>query len=492
MTDSLPWLALLLKLLPFLPVDFQYIGLWLASCFVLQGVFGVRLLQGVGASPFAALAGGCLLVLTPLLTYRIAHDALCAHWLILAMLHLHVVDRDALRAPGFQVLLFPILAAGIHPYLTAMTAALALGVLLRWWRIDRFVSGRRAAAMGGGLLAAILVLWWTFGYLGTGATGVAYGFRYYSADLLTFFNSMGRSRVLPGLPMGEGQGEGFAYPGLGNLLLLAIAVTLLVRRREVRQALRSPKVRVALALCAAMGFFALSSKMTVAGEKILSIRRLYLPLAPLTEAFRASGRFIWPLYYLVVVGSFVLVMRYAGRHRHALHTLLFVALGLQVWDQSFALREDHFPAIDVRELDGGAWRHLGDRYDKLYAFPPPLIVGGTGFMCTNGRAFEDADIHLARLAYLYELKFNGGYVARLDQDKAQESCAALEAALENCRLDPHTVYVVPRSRRKELEACRAAHCGKVDGLQVCVHRGNEDPFALSLAGPRGVRSSSAR
>lgn len=490
LTDSLPWLALFLKPLPFLPADFQYMGLRLASCFVLQGVFGARLLQGVGASPFAALAGGCLLALTPVLAYRLGHEALCAHWLILATLHLHAVDPRSLRAPFAQAVLLPVLAAGIHPYLAAMATALVLGAILRWWRIDRFATRLRAMVLSGGLVALILVLWWTFGYLGAGTEETAYGFRYYSADLLTFFNSMNRSRVLPGLPMGEGQGEGMAYPGLGNLFLSAIAVTILLSRHEARRVFRSPKVRTVLALCAAMGCFALSSKVTIAGEKILSIRRVYAPIEFLTEAFRASGRFIWPLHYLVIVGTLVLLMRYARRPRHALTSLLLVALGLQVWDQTVQFRQDRFPAREIDRLEAAAWGHVPDHYEELFVFPPPLIAG-TGFECSNGRAFENSDMPLALLAYHLDLRFNGGSLARIDPEKAQAGCDALQAALDQCRLDPRTVYVVAENRRRHLEACRAAYCGEVDGLQVCVHRGNGDPLALVLAGPDRVPESPA-
>lgn len=482
LTDSLPWLALLLKPLHFLPAELQYIGPWLACCFVLQGVFGVRLLQGVGASPVVALVGGCLLILAPLLAFRFGNDTLCTQWLLLAMLHLHAVDPRTVRAPFVQVALFPILAAGIHPYLTAMTLVLALGVLLRWAWIDRFTTWRRAMATGGGLVALVVALWWAFGSLQPGATEAIGGFEFYSADLLTFFNSMGRSRVLPALPTGEGQRVGFAYLGLGNLLLLAVAIALIFRHREARQLLRSAKVRMALALCGAMGLFALSSRWKLAGVKVLSMRDVYEPLEFLTGAFRASGRFIWPLYYLVIVGSIILVMRYARRPRHAATSLLFVALGLQVWDQTVQLRPDRFPVREVPRLQAAAWQHLegNDAYDRLSVFPPPLVAG-SGFKCSNGRAFKNRDIPLALLAYRLDLKFNGGYVARIDHKKAQEGCDELASTLSQCRLDPRTVYVVTENKSRDLEACAAAHCGRVDRMPVCVGRGNSDPFARFLA-----------
>ncbi len=51
-TDSIPWLAIVAKAIsPFLPVDFQYVGLWLGLCFFLQGWFGMRIVQALSPDP---------------------------------------------------------------------------------------------------------------------------------------------------------------------------------------------------------------------------------------------------------------------------------------------------------------------------------------------------------------------------------------------------------------------------------------------------------
>jgi hypothetical protein len=86
-TDSIPWLSVALRTLHhLLPVDFQFIGPWLALCFILQGAFGGRLVASFSTAPLHRFLGGALFVLSPVLRTRVGHDALCAQWPLLALL----------------------------------------------------------------------------------------------------------------------------------------------------------------------------------------------------------------------------------------------------------------------------------------------------------------------------------------------------------------------------------------------------------------------
>jgi hypothetical protein len=58
-TDSIPIAAFLLKpIAGWLPMPFQYLGLWLLLCFALQGAFGVRLARVWTQKPLLQLLGG--------------------------------------------------------------------------------------------------------------------------------------------------------------------------------------------------------------------------------------------------------------------------------------------------------------------------------------------------------------------------------------------------------------------------------------------------
>ena len=65
-TDANPLVATVLKLAsPLLPARFQYIGLWLAACFALQGWFGARLAGLASDRPAFRVMGGALFALAP-------------------------------------------------------------------------------------------------------------------------------------------------------------------------------------------------------------------------------------------------------------------------------------------------------------------------------------------------------------------------------------------------------------------------------------------
>jgi hypothetical protein len=129
-TDSTPWLAIPAKVVsPFLPVDFQYVGLWLGLCFFLQGWFGVRILQKLSANRLIQVLGGSCFMLDPVLLWRIGHDSLCAHWLVLGLIWLHLRSWPVGRTPR-RALTITLgccrISAGVHPYLATMVLALGL------------------------------------------------------------------------------------------------------------------------------------------------------------------------------------------------------------------------------------------------------------------------------------------------------------------------------------------------------------------------------
>ncbi len=140
LTDSIPIAAYLLKpLAAWLPQPFQYLGLWLLLCYVLQGALAARLVSRWSPSVVVQALGATLFVLMPTLLARVGHAALCAHWLILwAML---LATRAAGFPPGRR---FPLaqwaalgLVAGMtQPYLAAMV----LPVLF----VATLTGGRRA------------------------------------------------------------------------------------------------------------------------------------------------------------------------------------------------------------------------------------------------------------------------------------------------------------------------------------------------------------
>lgn len=204
-SDSNPWMSLALK--PFsgwLPRDFQFIGMWLASCLMLQGFMGARLMALFTPRASQQLLGAAFFILAPILGFRFEHSTLSAHWVLIALLWLTLRPRanarDAWRTLGGAMLLSAF-AAGTHPYLAVMTFALSVALLISTVHPERHLSWRQALAAFTGASLVMAGVFISFGYVGQDVRGdAANGFGDYSADMLTFINPMGWSTVLPWLP----------------------------------------------------------------------------------------------------------------------------------------------------------------------------------------------------------------------------------------------------------------------------------------------------
>ena len=91
-TDSLPLMAIFFKLLsPILPQVFQYFGIWLLVCFLLQAWFSWKIISLISNNFWIIFFGTGLLSFSPPMFWRIytpsgTQASLVAHFLILAAL----------------------------------------------------------------------------------------------------------------------------------------------------------------------------------------------------------------------------------------------------------------------------------------------------------------------------------------------------------------------------------------------------------------------
>lgn len=497
MADGIPWVGTLLRpLAPALPSALQYLGPFMALSFALQGYVGLRLARRLTPHRVAQVLIGCLFVVAPVLAFRTVHASLTAHWLPLAVVGLHLDrpgDRRQARRHAALALGAVALAAGVHPYILAMTLALALALLVRLAWADRALGWAEAGAWGAATLCAALAVLGLFGYLG-GGSPEASGFSMYSANLHALFNSFGYSRWVPGLPAVSGQYEGFGFLGAGAIALVVLALVLLpTLRREPPLPWRrwAPLVLV----CLAMAAFALSYKVTLGDHTLVTYERLYTRLlAPLGRTFRVPGRFIWPVHYLVLVGALALVCKRLERRPAALAAVLAAALALQVTDFPAAWSRTRFDAPAVRTFQAAAWADAARDYRHLVLFPPRL-QDAAGHGCAEETYSLDEAAQLAWLAYERGLTFNSGYVARLDVPRTDAYCAASARELAAGALAPDSVYVVHRSRAAALREAlgERGRCGELDGEWVCVSAERATPLARALEAraPAAARGDSA-
>lgn len=465
-TDSIPLVAFALK--PFhawLPATFQYIGPWLLACFALQGAFGAWLMSQWTPHRWLQVSGAALLVMMPTLLIRIGHPALCAHWLLLWVLVI-AARRDAGRFRAGEWATLGLVGGLLHPYLAVMALAMLSAVVLS--PASRPFLARVAVLVLAG--AATLLGWWAAGLFSvSGAEAMATeGLGHYSMNLLAPVTPTGWSQFLPDLPRATAgqEFEGFQYLGLGTLMLVLTAAALVARRvgpvgafAPTRSAWQGFGAAL-FAMAILMGAFALSPKVTAGSGVLLDYS------GPWTErfaVFRSTGRFFWPLGYLVVAWALAAVSTRLPS-RVAL-TMLLAFVTLQALDLHGAheerrrsARSPAFYAWD-NPMMSPVWSRVLPEYDHLVLYPPPQC--GAAPMPWEPAAY---------VAGLHGLTLNAGGVARPDDAARLQYCHELGDQLKAGEIDARSFYIVLPS---EVEALRRtatppAVCGIVDTLSVCV------------------------
>ena len=464
-TDSLPLLALPAKLLSdWLPRPFQYFGAWAFANQLLQALFGYLLMTRTRAGPGSRILGACFFALCPPFIARAGHIALSSHWLLLASLYTYTTGPA--RGPRVylgQWLLWIAVSGLVHPYLATMVAGIALASLVREVRITARLPTSPACAFAAGLLSLLVAEWWATGLFHfEGMSYAGQGFGYYSMNLLAFVDGMGTARFGPELPLlTEGQREGYAYLGLGGLALVLAAASSGLRRSELRETLRGHLPL--LLVCAAFTALAISTRISL-GDRQLSAWWIDHPLADfLLGAFRASGRFVWPAYYMLVFACLRLLL--AGRWAPYATALLASVLLIQLAD----LQVPRATFGDRRY----ATRLLDPRWDRALAKRARVVT-----VPSYQRSLDHGDDYryFVELAARHDAAITAGPAARQPEAALKREKRRLREQLQRGELDADALYVFSAAlferHRRALEA--RATCESWDGYAVCLAAVKDD------------------
>jgi Family of unknown function (DUF6311) len=423
-SDSISLFAFPFKLFKaWLPEQFQYFGLWIFVSFILQALFAWKLLgrltqdrDGLWLRSVATI----FFVIAPVFVWRIHwHIALGSHWLLLAALYLYF--SPGLRARSWIILL--IVASLVTPIILAMDLIIFAAALARQYFSRELLLSDAAKTVAVLFLFLVPVLW-EGGYFMVSEVGST-GFGTYRTSLLGFIDpgaieftrDHSWSYIFPDQPQASGNYEGFCFLGAGmiGLTIFALGRFLLSGVRETSWTRFWP----ILLVFAFSILFALSNNIG-AGPNVYVHYPVPFILERAISPFRASGRFIWIAYYLLIAGVLAFVLRAFRRVFGAL--LLCVCLAVQIVDSGKALsrnRRLYETDYDPGLLNSSFWQNAAKKYDKVMYIPPAYAV--TGFvplcyfaalhhlpisLCRYGRTDEEKLV-TARLQYLDEIAKHG-------------------------------------------------------------------------------------
>jgi hypothetical protein len=450
-TDSLPLLALLFKpFSPLLPSQFQYFGLWLLACFVLQALFACKLIGLFCKDKRCSVIGAAFFVLAPVFLWRLhGHYALVGQWIILASLYLYFSPVPALRR---WALLLSI-ASLVHAYLLVMAAAIWGADLLQ--RVLRKQSTLLHAAVHTSLTMAVLLLtMWAAGYFMVGG-GLSLQSGIYRMNLLSLIDSDNFwSRLMRDREQTGGDYEGFNFLGVGMLICMVFALAEFVQR---------PALRVDMTKAGPIGLACLFlALLAVSNHVALGTRELfaYQPagvFASLFGALRASGRMFWPVYYAIYLAVLIFIFsRFSSRASLTLCTLVLV---VHIADSALAVR--HFrkafrhPPAWSNPIQSSIWTDFAKRYGHIvYVLP-----------YNQPKDY----LPIAYFAAKHGMTVNVGYFARTDPRRELQARQRIAQDIREGRFQPKSLYVFEDEQLWQTatrQADESDFTGIVDGFRA--------------------------
>jgi hypothetical protein len=309
--DALPWVSLVGKAVFSLTgVEVNLLGLFVFACFSLPGVAMTALLAVCGERHIAAaIAGTVMAEAAPFLWFGWGHLALSAQCLLIAGLGLYCATT---RWPGDRRVSLGWLSLLVLTVLTNLyLAAMVIGIWAAAY-LQKCLSRRASTRL---LIAEPLAIAVSLA-LTTLVTGIlttrleAAGTEQFGILSMNLASPVipQMSGVVPGFAAyraGMGmQHEGFAYLGLGVLLILAITLrsSLTWLWHNARRHL------LGILLMAGCFLFALSNKVYL-GSHLLFDLPLPDRLVHALGTFRSSGRFFWPVGYALIAFGILRVLR---------------------------------------------------------------------------------------------------------------------------------------------------------------------------------------
>jgi hypothetical protein len=281
-------------------------------------------------------------------------------------------------------------------------------------------------------------------------------------NLLAPISPHGWSALLPERPVAHQfqSYEGFQYLGAGFIGLLIVGAVVALTTRTTRTTRPRAFVLPLVIVCVLAALYALSPRITF-GERVLA--DWTTPAIDRLAFFRASGRFFWPMTYLLLTGGIAVVV--ARLRATVALAILLIAIALQMVDLRPAHAERRATSRSEafhswpRQLVSPAWAVVLPHYKHLLLVPASQCGGAP-------LEHEEA----AYLAGLYGLTINSGLGARWDDSARRRYCGALDMAVSNGDADDDSVYIVTRVYEERLRAAakRPVVCGNLDVARLCV------------------------
>ena len=403
--DIIPFFAILFKIFKnLLFFNFQYFSIWILISIFLQLFISYLIFFKFTKNFNYSLLGSFFFALAPVFLYRFGiHIALASHWLILLSIYIETIEKNKNLYRNLNI----IFSITVHFSLTIIIL-----MFHYFFKLDEFLLKKNKYNFfldGLILFVFSIFIMYLIGYFEIPAQdGLGGGYGYFSFNLNGFFNPVNRfhnekiswSLFLPILKYTKGHYEGFSYLGLSGILFLFLfLVSFFIKKNGF---IFKKKKMIIISLF----FFLLAiSNNVYYSDKLIFSYGLNNYLYGILGIIRASGRLIWPVYYLIFFTGIIFIYRNFNSKNSFL--ILFFLLFVQIVDLSPGFKEIFNGKIylEGNKLKDSIWNIIPNHYNTvrilertntsdLY-FKMPDYLGRNGFKKTD--IFNAARVNRVKL-----------------------------------------------------------------------------------------------
>ena len=424
-SDSIPLFAIFFKIFrSFLFEEFQYFSFWIFICIYLQALFSFKIIFYFTKNISYSLVSSLFFIFSSILIYRSGiHLSLTAHWLILGYFYVQISELNNKDLKKHSIIYLSLL---IHFYFSL--------ILISVFFIEKIIKLKKFCIKDLLSLFVLIILSLTLMYVMGYFTikiddGLGFGYGIYNFNLNSFFNPIGENHAekfnwsffFPTLNFQNKEMEGFSYLGISGILFLLIYFIYLVNGKS--KIIFSKKIKIIIFFV----FLIMATSNNINfGDQDLVTLELNKYLYGILSSIRASGRLIWPVYYLIFIIGIVTIFQYFSGEKKPLYIIgalvIFQLVDLAPGISNYYFGKQYENQNQERTYISSRIKGLSKQFNNLKLFKPD----------NNSSVFFLLNKHI--LNENYE-KTDVSYLARINRQEIVNKEYEIIEQLNNKSLD---------------------------------------------------------
>ena len=374
-SDSIPILAFIFKIFKgLLPESFQYFSIWILICIYLQIYLANKIIFHYTKNfSFSFISSFFFLIATIFVHRSGIHLSLMGHWLILLYFWINISEEEKYKNLKKQSLI--VFSSLIHFYFTIILIIIYIFQLVFNFK-NNLKSYSNFLITNSLFLIFLIFVMYVTGYFSININdGLGGGYGYFNYNLNSFFNPFGFNNVsnfswssfFPILNTTNNNAESISYLGLSGIIFFVIYFLNVYKKNFLVIFDRNLNISI----CIFLLLIAASNNISFGNYHILNIelnKYFYLILS----SVRASGRLIWPVFYLITFFGIIYIYQ-SNTNRNAKIIISFLLI-IQLIDlmpgilnyklgKQFVDRSDQY----VKSVH---WRDLSKKFDEIRLIEP--------------------------------------------------------------------------------------------------------------------------